>query len=103
MRAFYLLTLSMMLRCELMGLYVTEAPAKQQAMKALDEADTYVTRDDLIRRLRIAAHASVGVDQQAPEAGPPPNEPTEAVKALAAEAAVTLRRITDPIDDAGGY
>ena len=95
-RAFYLQTLSMMLRCEQLGLYVTEAPAKQQAMKALDEADTYVTRDDLIRRLRTAAHASVGLEVQQAEQAPPPYEPTEAVRQRAAEATAILRALTDP-------
>lgn len=95
-RALYLLTLAQMLRCEQIGLYLHEAPPRQQAMKALDEGDTYVSRDDLIRRLRIAAHASVGLEIAAPQQAPSPYEPSEAVLHHAAKASATLRRLTDP-------
>jgi D-alanyl-D-alanine dipeptidase len=92
LRAFHLLTLAQMAHLESLGITVTHTTAKRQAMAALDERDTYVIVPDLIRRLRTAAHASVGLEQAAPETAG-----TATVEESAQRAAATLRRLTDPV------
>ena len=93
LRAFHLLTLAQMAHLESLGITVTHTTAKRQAMAALDERDSYVTPLDLIRRLRTAAHASVGLESPAPETAG-----TATVEESAQRAAATLRRLTDPAD-----
>lgn len=91
LRAFHLLTLAQMAHLESLGIIVTHTTAKRQAMAVLDERDSYVTAPDLIRRLRTAAHASVGLESPAPETAG-----TATVEDHARQAAATLRSLIDP-------
>lgn len=91
LRAFHRLTLAQMVHLESLGITVTHTTAKRQAMAALDERDSYVTSHDLIRRLRTSAHASVGLEQPAPESAG-----TATVEESAKRAIAALRQLMDP-------